>query len=126
LTQCDAAQTVDTLRGLLDLEVTVDPVTGKPTLAVTGTGQEAWLTAVVDAAKAAADDETVVATLKQIQLDDTEGGTGIHLGKDAFELVAKLLAANLAAPNFDPAFTRQLLDDVIVSRLPDDNAKAKV
>ncbi len=124
--QCDAAQTVAVLRALLQLEVTTGP-DGKLVLAAGGTGDQAWLSAVLDAAQVALDDPEVLAVLQQIQLDDGQGERGsIHIGKDAFELVAKLLAANLSAPDFDPAYTRTLLDDVIVSRVNGDDARAKV
>ncbi|HEY4221752.1 MAG TPA: hypothetical protein VGO62_10420 [Myxococcota bacterium] len=125
LSTCDAAATVATLDKLLALEVTIGP-DGAPALAAPGTGDKTWLSAVLESARAALADQDVLDTLHAIQLDDTQGGTGIHVGKDAFDLVAKLLASNLAAPNFDPTFTQSLFDQVLVSRLTTDEGRAKV
>jgi hypothetical protein len=126
LDRCDAADTTTTLAKLLSLEVKLDPVNG-PTLAAPGTGDESWLTAVLDASRAAFEDPNVKAVLEKIKLDDGKGTPGsIHIGKDAFELVAKLLAANLAAPNFDPNYTQNLLDQVLVSQITDAASRAKI
>jgi hypothetical protein len=128
LTTCDAPETFSTARRLLQLEVTYGP--DGPTLAEAGQGEEPWLNAVLESARAAFDDPALRDVLDRIELEDPDAPPGdpnaIHVGKDAFQLLAKLLAGNLAAPDFDAGYTRQLLDDVILSRITDDAARKRV
>jgi hypothetical protein len=80
-----------------------------------------WLYAFVDAADRAADNATMSALLEGIQItDDEAGGGAVRVGRDAFLVLARLLAANIAAPDFALAPTRGLLQDVLGPRLQDD------
>lgn len=122
--QCDAAQTVSTLRALLELEVTT--VDGKPTLAPIGLGERSWIGAVVDAAKLAVAEPELAQVIESIELDEGQSGDGgIHVGRDAWSTLLRLIGANLAAPDFDPEFTQQLVEDVVLSRINDAEARAK-
>lgn len=132
LAECEAPATLDTVRGLLLLEVKVG--TQGPSLVPPGAGDRAWLGAVVDAASAALADPAVRTLLEGIELAepaevetaDPDGGTRpIRVGREAFVLIARLLAANLAAPDFDPTFTRRLLEDTVVVRIEDEQARTR-
>lgn len=128
LVECEAAQTIATFRRLLQLEVIAGPE--GPALAEAGQGGDVWLQAVLDAARAALVDPALRDLLERIELEDPDGAPGapgsIRVGREAFLVLARLLAANLAAPDFDPAFTRDLLDDVLLSRVTDEAARARV
>jgi hypothetical protein len=127
---CDAAETVTTLRALLELEV-VDGADGTPALAPPGStggvNQRSWLRTVVEAGQAAVAEPALVEVIESIELDESQSGDGdIYVGRDAWAVLLRLVGANLAAPNFDPAATRALLDDVILVRITDAVALAKV
>lgn len=130
---CDAASTLSTLRILLELEVS-DGVDG-PALAPPGQGERSFLAALLESAQRAVEEPALQEVLDTIELADPAdpadpsdpAGTGtIRVGKEAFALLARLLGANLAAPDFDPTYTRSLLDEVILLRISDDAARAKV
>jgi hypothetical protein len=128
MNECEAARTIATVRGIIRLEVkgTADG----PVLAAPGEGERTWLNAVLLATKEVLDDPALAELFERIELDAPDGSPGapgtIRVGRDAFVLLAQLLAANLAAPDFDPAFTRQLLERVLLSRVADENARARV
>ena len=126
LAQCPAPATLSTTRRLLALEVRADP-TGAWVLADPGTGERSWLGAVLEALRAVASDPVFVAALEELELEDeSEGGGTIRVGRDAFRLLSSLLVANLAAPDFDPASARALLDDALALRITDAAARAKL
>ena len=127
---CDAAETVTTLRARLELEV-VDGPDGTPLLAppgsVGGVNQRSWLRTVVEAAQIAVAEPALAEVIESIELDESQSGDGgIHVGRDAWSLLLRLIGANMAAPNFDPDSTRQLLEDVLLTRIEDPIALAKV
>lgn len=119
LDKCEAAETLSTMRRLLALEVRDGP--DGPALVPTGEGDEVWLTAVLEAARVALADPALRDLLERIELEDPDGTAGdpgsIRVGRDAFLLLARLLAANLSAPDFDPDFTRRTLEDVLLARV---------
>ena len=127
---CDAAETVTTLRALLELEV-VDGPDGAPVLAPPGSSggvnQRSWLRTAVEVAQVAVAEPALAEVIESIELDESQSGDGgIHVGRDAWSLLLRLVGANLAAPNFDPQYTRQILEDVLLTRIDDPIAFAKV
>lgn len=111
LTQCDAVETLGALRRLLELEVTLDDGTTVP-----------WLDVTFDALVLVANDPAFTELLGDIELSDDGGQGGIVVGRDAFKLVARLISGNVASPDFDLAYTRALLNDLLVSQLPEGTA----
>jgi hypothetical protein len=123
VTSCDTPATVQMLRNLLALEVRRGGA-GEPRFvrATPETATSSWLFAFLDAANRASKNATMGAMLENIEVSDEDvGGDGtIRVGRDAFLVLARLLAANGSAPDFDLQATRGLLEDVLVPRLQDD------
>lgn len=112
---CDAAATWRAFGGLLalDTKVTSD---GGVVLAAAGAGDRPWLTALVDAGRAALAEPELVDALERVELEDDDApADGIRVGRPAFQALVHIVAANLAAPNFDPGFSRQLVDDALLA-----------
>ncbi len=127
LTSCDAAEQLQTVRDLLALEVRRAPPGSAQSwlVAEPGTGESSYLFAVLDAVDRAAQLPKMKELLTKIQIEDNadEGGGGqIVIGRQAFLVLAKLLAANIAAPDFQLQPTRDILDDVLVPQLDGDAA----
>jgi hypothetical protein len=121
---CDLPATIAVLRDLLALQVRRG-TGGEPrwVRATPSTATSSWVFAFLDAARRAGDNPTMSALLEGIEITDDEGGGGaVRVGRDAFLVLARLLAANIAAPDFTLAPTRALLDDVLGPRLQDDPA----
>lgn len=117
LARCDTAETLPALRRVLSLEV------------ADGEGQSAvWLEEAFDALIAVVNDPVFVALLEDIRFDDAEGeGGSTAVGRDAFVLVVQLVSQNVASPDFDAAFVRGLLEDLLIQQLPDEaEARDKV
>jgi hypothetical protein len=113
---CDAATTWRALSGLLALDVVTQP-DGTLALAPYGTGERAWLGALLDVAQQALDEPEFEEALARFELEDDEAGPGedaIVVGRAAFQLLFHIVAANLAAPDFDPGYTRQLINDALL------------
>jgi hypothetical protein len=82
------------------------------------------LFAFVDVAARATRNPSLQTMLENIEISDEQaGGDGsIRVGRDAFVVLSRLLAANIAAPDFDSEATRSLVEDVLLPRLGDDTA----
>src|SRR5690606_16629369 len=110
LTRCDPTETLGALRRLLDLEVTLPDGT-----------TTAWIHVMFDALVAVAEEPEFLTLLERIEFREggTAGGGGgdIALGRDAFVLVTRLIIGNVASPDFDLAYVRGLLDDLLVTQL---------
>lgn len=126
LSECEAPATLSTTKRLLQLEVKTDGA-GAWMLADPGEGERSWLSATLDALREVARDPTLAEVLESLELEDEEAGQGtIRVGRAAFQLLAVLLAENLSAPDFDPEASRALLDDSLLARIPDAEARAKL
>lgn len=108
LTRCDPTETLGAVRRLLDLQVTLPDGT-----------TTAWIHVMFDALVAVAEEPEFVALLERIEFTEAGEGEGedIALGRDAFVLVTRLIIGNVASPNFDLAYVRGVLDDVLVTQL---------
>jgi hypothetical protein len=128
LTQCDAPEQLATLREVLALDVKRAPPGSEVAfvIAPAGEGDSSFLFALVTAVDQAADLPVMTDLLENIEFDDEEGGAGVQVGRGAFIAIAKLLAANISAPDFDLAPTRAILDDVLLPRLAGDPAAEAV
>lgn len=120
LTRCDPTETLGALRRLLDLEVTLPDGT-----------TTAWIHVMFDALVAVAEEPEFLTLLERIEFREggTAGGGGgdIALGRDAFVLVTRLIIGNVASPDFDLAYVRGLLDDLLVTQLEvNGDARAKL
>lgn len=126
LTSCDAAEQLQTLRDLLALEVRRVPGAEQSWVAADpGTGDSSFLFALLDAVDRAAANPKMKELLTKIQIEedgDVGGGGQVVIGRDAFLVLAKLLAANIAAPDFQLQPTRDILEDVLVPQLDGDAA----
>ncbi len=128
LVSCDAAEQVRTLRDVLALEVNHAPPgtpAGEPAwiAAAPGAGESSFLFALIDAVDRAADIPVMRGLLERIEIEEdgaAGGGDDIVIGRAAFVVLAKLLAANIAAPDFQLAPTRELLEQVMVPQLDGD------
>lgn len=134
LVQCDAATTTGTVRRMLALELVRGP---HGDVLVSAAGERVWLEAVLRGTRAALELPELRDLLERIQLDapavdraDTRDPSNaprdIRVGREAFVLLARLLAQNLAAPNFEPAAMRDLVDRVLVSQVQDPAARAQL
>lgn len=127
LTSCDAPEQLLTLRNMLALEVRRAPPGSAQSFVVAeaGTGDSSFLFALLQAVDRAAQQPKMKELLQNIQIEedgtapDGEGG-GVRVGREAFLILAKLLAGNIAAPDFQIGPTRDLLEDVLVPRLDGD------
>jgi hypothetical protein len=123
VTACDAPATTQMLRDLLALQVRPGAA-GEPRFvrATPESATSSWLYAFVDAVDRAARNPTMSAVLQRIEISDEDvGGDGtVRVGREAFLVLARLLAANASAPNFDVQATRQLFEDVLAPRLQAD------
>ncbi len=127
MTLCDPKASLGALHDLLALEVHVAPL-GTPqryTLAEPGQGDVSFLGALVDVMDRAGREPALSALMSRLRIgaggeapDDASGS--IVVGRDAFIVLAKLLAQNVAAPDFDIVPMRGLLDDVLVPLVGDD------
>lgn len=127
LTSCDAAEQLLTLRNILALEVKRAPAGSAVAfdVAAPGTGDSSWLFAMLQAVDAAAKLPKMKELLENIEIEDdgsAPAGGAIRVGRDAFVILAKLLAANIAAPDFEIEPTRELLEDVLIPQLDGDAA----
>lgn len=108
LTRCDPTETLGALQRVLDLEVELPDG-----------NTNAWVHVMFDALVAVAEEPEFLALLERIELEDGGSGQGdrIAVGRDAFVLVTRLIVGNVASPDFDLAYVRGLLDDVLVTQL---------
>ena len=123
MTTCDAARNVAVVRDVVALEVRRTGGSPAWVAVPAGTGDASWLGALMDTIDRAQEQAAFQALLERIAIADDgsppgEGGE-IQVGRSAFVILAKLLAANIAAPDFQYAPTRQLLVDVLVPLLED-------
>jgi hypothetical protein len=76
------------------------------------------------------EDPALRAALAAIELTDDDSGTSsddaVRVGREGFQLLLHLVARNVAAPNFDPEATRQLVDDALLTLVDDADARAAV
>jgi len=123
ITNCDAPATVQMLRDVLALQVRPG-VAGEPRWvhATPEAATSSWLYALVEVTARATQNPTMDGLLQSIEVtDDQTGGVGtIRVGRAAFLVLTRLLAANIAAPDFDTEATRALLEDVLLPRLQAD------
>lgn len=128
---CDPVDNVRLVRDLLVLEVRRAPAGSAQAweLAEPGTGEQSFLGALVEALDRGRQIAAFQSLLERIAItpdgEAPEGGGDIVVGREAFIVLAKLLAANLAAPDFELAPVRGLLDQVFVPLLEGD-AEAEV
>lgn len=118
LTRCDPTQTLGALRRLLNLEVTLPDGT-----------TTAWVHVTFDALVAVAEEPAFVELLERVEFTENEssGEGDIALGRDAFVLLLRLVIGNVASPDLDTAYLRGVLDDVLVTQLPNGGeARAKL
>ena len=115
LTTCAAADSLAALRDLLVLEVRRG-VHGWE-LAEQGAGEQAWTAALLDALLRANEQPALTEMLRELEVDDED--SNLHIGRDAFLVLARLLAANVSAPDFELGPTRELFDEVLLSQLQD-------
>lgn len=126
LTSCDAAEQLSTIRNLLALEVNAAPAgsDNRFVVAAAGSGEASYFYALLQAVDRASKVPKMKALLESIEVTDDgsapDGSGGVRVGRDAFLVLAKLLAGNIAAPDFQFAPTRQLLEDVLVPQLDGD------
>jgi hypothetical protein len=122
VTGCDAPATTRMFRDLLALQVRPGAA-GEPrwVLATPDSATSSWIFAFLDAAGRAAQNPTMSALLQGIEIsDDDDGAGGVRVGREAFVVLARLLAANISAPDFDLQATREIVEDVLVPRLGED------
>lgn len=118
LTRCDPTETLGALRRLLDLEVELSDGS-----------TNAWIHVMFDALVAVVEEPEFRALLESIQFDarGENQGNGVAVGRDAFVLVTRLIIGNVASPDFDLAYVRGLLDDLLVTQLAvNGEARAKL
>ena len=125
LTSCDAAEQVGTVRDLLALEVKRSPPGSAASFVVAdpGTGDSSYVFALLTAVDKTAKLPQLKGLLEKIQIEedgDVGGGGDVVIGRQAFVVLAKLLAANIAAPDFQLQPTRDILEDVLVPQLDGD------
>ncbi|MDP2343948.1 MAG: hypothetical protein Q8O67_23525 [Deltaproteobacteria bacterium] len=128
MVSCDAAEQLLNVRNVIALEVNRNPAGPADTStsvwvsAEPGTGESSWLFAFVEAVDRAAQLPKMRELLERIEInDDPEGGDGeIKIGRAAFIVIAKLLAKNVAAPDFQFQPTREILEDVAIPQLDGD------
>lgn len=120
LTRCDLNATLAVTRRILELEVEVVDEDGQVRTVP-------YIEPAFDALLAVAADPAFVALIEQLELEDEDEGGGIRVGRDAFILLVRLAVGNIAADNFDLAYLRGLIDDLLVSQLPEEQgARARL
>jgi hypothetical protein len=125
---CDPVDNIRLVRDLLVLEVRRAPVGSAQAweLAEPGTGEQSFLGALVESLDRGRQIASFQSLLERIAItpdgEAPEGSGDIVVGREAFIVLAKLLAANLAAPDFELAPVRGLLDQVFVPLLDGDAA----
>ncbi len=121
LVSCDAAEQLENVRNVIALEVNRG-VDGRFVAAAPGTGASSWIFAFVESIDRAAQLPKMRELLERIEInDDGTGGPGdIRIGRDAFIVIAKLLAKNVAAPDFEYQPTREILEEVAIPELDGD------
>ncbi|HEY1100717.1 MAG TPA: hypothetical protein VGF99_17380, partial [Myxococcota bacterium] len=123
---CRAASNIAVIRDLMALEVTRAPLLDAGfVVAEPGQGDLSWLAAFVEAIDTANQIPRLQTMLQQIEIREDaevggEGGGAVVVGQQAFVVLAKLLAANASAPDFQLAPVRSMLDDIMVPLLEDD------
>lgn len=111
---CDIAKNASAARQLLELQVQGQDGAAVP-----------WVEETVRAIVDAASDPGFQALLERIELDDEEAQGGIRVGRDAFILLARLVAANIASPDFDAAYVRNLVEGVLLDQVAPDDAQLR-
>jgi hypothetical protein len=114
---CDVAKNASAARQLLEL-----------TVAGADGAQVPWVEETVRAVVDVASDPGFQDLLDRIELDDDEAQGGIRVGRDAFVLLARLVVANIASPDFDATYVRDLIEDVLLDQveLDDEVLRAKI
>ena len=124
LVSCDAAEQLLNLRNVVALEVNRTPnAPSSFAIAPAGSGEASWVFAFVEAVDRAAQLPKMRSLLQRIEIEDggVEGGPGqIQVGRAAFIVMAKLLAKNVAAPDFEFQPTREIFEQVAIPRLDGD------
>lgn len=82
-------------------------------------GTAPLLVALLDVAAEIANDPEIAAILGSIQFSE-DGGQGVVVGRDAFQLLMGLVLESTAAPGFDVGEVRRLIEDTVVPALPAD------
>lgn len=115
--ECAPLTTLGVARRILEMEIEDD-------------GQVVpYIEPLFDALVDVADDPFFRDLLLRVEFDgETGGGNGgdIRVGRDAFRLLAHLVATNIAADNFDLTYVRDLIDTVLSSQLGDEAARQKL
>jgi hypothetical protein len=111
---CDTIQTLGAAERLLTLRIVDESGAMVP-----------WIEPFFDAVVDLAEDETFATLLGGIEFEDDGSGEGLAVGREAFQLIARLLLENLAADNLDLDYVRGLLDDIFVLQFPDDETGAR-
>ena len=125
LVNCDAAEQLQNVRNVVAFEVNRGaPGSGSAWVAAEpGGGESSWLFAFVEAVDRAAQLPKMRELLERIEINDDGDGEGdIRIGRDAFIVIAKLVAKNVAAPDFQFQPTREILEDVAIPELDGDVA----
>ena len=121
---CRTVDNVGVIRDLLALEVVRAPNLPEGwTIAAPGQGEQSWLGAFVhalDEANRIPKLQTLLDKIKVSEDGEAGGDDDIVVGRDAFIVLSRLLAANISAPDFQLAPVRKLLDDVLVPVLEGD------
>ncbi len=129
IVNCDPVDNIRVVRDVLALEVRRAPPGSERAYEVAerGQGEISFLGALVDVIDRAQDVPAFQSLLERVAIgddgsapDDGSEGGDIVVGRDAFIVLAKLLAANISAPDFELETTRALLDQVFVPLLEGD------
>ncbi len=123
---CDPVDNIRVVRDVLALEVRRTPPGSARAfeIAERGQGESSFLGALVDLADRAQGVPAFQSLLERVAIGDdgsaADDADDIVVGRDAFIVLAKLLAANISAPDFELAPTRELLNQVFVPLLEGD------
>lgn len=108
LTRCDPLPPIQALAQLLEMRVTRTDGQVVP-----------WLDETFDALLRVAEDPLFTDLLATLQISDAGDPGRVVVGRDAFQFLARLLVRNVASPDFDLAYTRTLINDVLLQQLPE-------
>ncbi len=129
---CDVPTAVVTARDWFALEVRAGEagsarwVRAEPSVPSDAQGRGltmSWWSALLQALDRAAVQPTLSGFLERIEVtdDDVAQPTGtVRVGRDAFLVLAQLIAENVAAPDFDVHQTRTVVQDILFPQLSDD------
>jgi hypothetical protein len=109
LTRCEPGDTLGAARRLLALKITLPD------------GSEAvWIEETYDALVALTDDPIFIDLLERLEFSEGSGEEReIAVGRVAFQRLFSMILGNVASPDFDIEFVHQLVEDFLITQLPE-------